>query len=100
MGGHRGAAVRWPEPEGLPEIYRELVGIVGLETAMRLARYLGGTHQYFPKFERITLGERNRRIRAEFDGRNQRELAKRYGIGTRQVREVLRVRAAPARTDP
>ena len=85
------------EVERLPEIYQELVAVVGLEAALRLARYLGGTNQYFPKFERITLAERNRRIRAEFDGRNHAALARRYKVSTRQVREVLRRPRGPAR---
>jgi hypothetical protein len=78
------------EPEGLPDIYRELADVVGLEATLVLARYLGGTHQYFPCYDRIELAERNRRIRAEFNGRNQRELAKGFGLTTRQVREILR----------
>jgi hypothetical protein len=78
------------ELDGLPEIYRELEAVVGLEAALSLARYLGGTQQYFPRFERIELVWRNRRIRAEFNGRNLRELARRYKISCRHVREVLR----------
>ena len=101
----RVAKQRWafevgPELEGLPEIYRELVAVVGLEGSLRLARYLGGTHQYFPKFERIQLAGRNRAIRAEFDGRNQRELARKFGLSTRQVREILRSRAATGNAAP
>ena len=93
MGARQGeAGVAGAELDGLPEIYRELVDVVGLEAALRLARYLGGTQQYFPRYDRIELAERNRCIRAEFDGRNQRDLARRYRLTTRQIREVLRAR--------
>jgi Mor family transcriptional regulator len=82
-------------PEGLPAIYQELVAVVGLEAALRLAKYLGGSHQYFPKCDRIDLALRNRRIRAEFNGCNQRELARSYGLSTRQVRDILKSVGSP-----
>lgn len=80
------------ELERLPDIYRELVAVVGFEAVVRLARHLGGTNQYFPKFERVSLLERNRRIRAEFNGCNYEELARRYGVSTRYIRLLLRRR--------
>lgn len=85
-----GAREAIQESEELPAIYQELESLVGPETALELARHFGGTYQYFPKFDRIEMILRNRQIRAAFNGRNHLELARRYNLTTRQVREIVR----------
>jgi Mor family transcriptional regulator len=50
---------------------------------------LGGTRITFPDLKYLYRQERDRRIRAEFKGDNHEELAIRYGLKVRWVREIL-----------
>ena len=44
---------------------------------------------YFPKLDSALAEIRNQRIRAEFDGYNQKTLAIKYGITERWVYEIV-----------
>jgi Mor family transcriptional regulator len=77
-------------PEQLPEVYQEIVGVIGLEPTLHLAQVFAGNSVYFPKLDRALLQLRNRIIRAEFDGSNTRQLARRWGLSSRHVRHIVR----------
>lgn len=55
----------------------------------KLIEILGGSRVTFPDFKYLWRRERDRRIRNEFDGRNYQELAERYDLKTRWVREII-----------
>ena len=78
------------QPEQLPEVYQEIVGVIGLEPTLQLAQVFSGNSVYFPKLDRSLIALRNRMIRAEFDGANTRQLARRWGLSARHVRHILR----------
>jgi len=79
--------------EELPEIYREVAGVLGLEAAIALSERFGGQLLYFPKLDGLLRAKRDEAIRAEFTGKNYRELAKKYGISEQQVRRVVSSKA-------
>ncbi|MBU8910669.1 MAG: hypothetical protein KOO65_05315 [Desulfobacterales bacterium] len=66
-----------------------LIEIVGLSTAKKLVEVFGGDAFYFPKVESVIRIARNRRIYKEFTGYNHKELATRYNLTTRYIREVV-----------
>lgn len=68
---------------------RELIDVVGFHNALKLIEYFGGTAIYIPKWERAFKILRNRRIVAEFDGFNTRELARRYRVSESTVRNIV-----------
>lgn len=76
--------------EELPEPYQTLVRLVGIEATMAIAEEFGGLSLYFPKLDRLSARLRDERIRAEYNsGRSIQELARRYGLSDRRVREIL-----------
>lgn len=98
-----------------PELLADLAGIVGevlqrngttQEDAARIAheaaeavrRNWGGQLLYLPKGERYELSQRDLQIWNEFNGRNLRRLAQKYGLCDQQVYKVLaKVRASQTR---
>ena len=74
--------------EDLPESYREVARAIGVENAVKLSSVVGGLGYYFPQLEGILRKKRDECIRREFDGTNHRELAKRYNLTERWVREI------------
>lgn len=73
----------------LPEEYRQVAEIIGMPAYMALVKTFGGGAIYIPKAQCVTRESRNRAIRSEFNGRNYRELAKRYNLTARWVRVIL-----------
>lgn len=76
--------------DDLPECYRQLALIVGLENAVRLSEFLGGLTVYFQKPDTLIKGQRDRAIRREFTGLNHRELARRYGLTEQRIRGIVK----------
>lgn len=76
--------------EDIPERYRDIAEIIGIEAYAKLSDYARGDEIYFPKVETIVMSARNRHIRKEYNGYNQKELAERYDITIQQVNNVLK----------
>jgi len=70
------------------ENIREVVDVVGLEVVLKTTEIYGGEYLYYPKYEKWCVGERNRRIKREFDGMNYKALAKKYGVSNVYCREM------------
>lgn len=66
-----------------------LIRLVGLPAAKKLVEVFGGDVFYFPKVESVIRTARNRRIYKEFTGYNHRELASKYNLTTRYVRDIV-----------
>ena len=62
--------------EDLSEGQQEVAALIGPENFRKLMEVYGGAYLYIPKTDRLERMERNERIRAEFDGYNFRELAR------------------------
>ncbi|MDP1991963.1 MAG: Mor transcription activator family protein [Syntrophales bacterium] len=75
--------------ESLPEDLQVVAEIFGKEGALQLAQRLGGMQIYIPKFEGLVRAPRNARIRAEFNGRNHRDLSRRYNLTETAIRNIL-----------
>jgi hypothetical protein len=93
-GGMKGEALikelaRELTAEELPEGYRQMAAVVGVENTLKLAEYLGGMHVYFPKLDSLMKRRRDERIRREFTGLNHRELARKYGLTEKWVRKIV-----------
>lgn len=75
--------------DDLPEPYRQIAQLVGVQNTVRLADSFGGTHLYLPKVESALRALRDRKIREEFNGYNHKELAKKYVLTEKWVREIV-----------
>ena len=75
--------------EMLPEgIYKDIAQAIGLENFYKLTKVVGGATIYLPKPESITRPVRDAHIKSEFNGYNNPELAKKYGVTERWVRQL------------
>lgn len=70
-------------PEGL---YRCIAEAIGVSNFLIITEMLGGATTYIPKKESILRPVRDKRILEEYNGYNQAELAKKYGVSERWVR--------------
>lgn len=76
--------------EDLHPAYQQLAGVVGAENAIKLGKELGGEQFYFPKIGTGLAKVRNRKIIAEFKGGNYVELARKYGVTSVYVRNLIK----------
>lgn len=70
------------------ETYEDLVKALGQEVALKVCQILDGEKP--PKPSTITRSERNQRIKEAFNGKNLKEVARRFGLSPRHVRRVLK----------
>ena len=73
----------------LPEEFRAVAEVVGLDAALKLVEAYGGESLYIVKKETAAREARNRAIRGEFNGLNYRELARSYGLTVTMVRRIV-----------
>ena len=77
-------------PDMLPGIYRRMAEEIGAIPTLKVADLVQGTSShYFPKLDDLMAELRNRQIRAEFNGRNHRHLALKYGLTERWIYEIV-----------
>ena len=69
-------------------LYRMIAEAIGTDNFYKLAEIVGGTTIYIPKPESLARPVRDARIKAEFNGYNHPELAKKYGVTERWVRQL------------
>ena len=67
---------------------KEIARKIGIENLIILTEMLGGTTFYLPKLESLVRPVKNQSIKAEFNGYNHIELALRYNVSERWVREL------------
>lgn len=70
---------------------RELAETIGLDAYRKLVENYGGSHVYICKSETVLRELRNIEIYNEFNGFNYRELAKKYNLSEKTVREIVSV---------
>jgi len=74
----------------IAERYQEIVKIVGIANFVKLSNYARGDEIYFPKVESVVSPARNRRIKKEFNGSNDKELAEKYNLTLKQIWNILK----------
>lgn len=63
---------------------------LGRELAEFLREHWGGQRIYIPMGVEWELSERDRKIFSEFNGRNQLELCRKYGLSEERLRQIIR----------
>ena len=78
------------EPDMLPEPYRKLSDILGVENVLKLADEFQGTNIYFPKLDGTLKLIRDKKILEDYQqGSNMKLLARKYGLTETWVRLIL-----------
>jgi Mor family transcriptional regulator len=75
--------------DDLPESYRDVALIVGVDNALRLSDTLGGLSYYFQQLDKVLIPKRDSLIRSEFTGANHKPLARKYGLSEVWIREIV-----------
>ncbi len=75
--------------DDLPDELRYVADLIGMEALLRLIGGFGGSPLNLPTIGSIAKNARNRAICSEFNGKNYRELAVKYGLTVRWVRIIL-----------
>ena len=85
----REGTVTGDELDGLNEVYKEISDELGIETALSIYRMFHGTQVSFPNhlFSKEYV---RRAIRREYNGKNARQLAKKYNYSERSVWRILK----------
>lgn len=71
------------------EIYKELSELIGIENTLKLYRHLKGQQVSFP----VRLYSKDfvtRTVKKEYNGKNSKSLARRYGYSERWIKELLK----------
>ena len=75
--------------DDLPDDCRQIAEIIGLEGLLALSAQMGGERIHIPLPDRLATAARNRKIRAEFNGRNYHALALKYNLTVRWIRAIV-----------
>ncbi len=73
----------------IPGEQRDFAELVGLETFRKLVEMYGGSSIYICKEDAILRQKRNAEIVKEFNGYNYLQLAKKYNLTERSIREIV-----------
>lgn len=77
------------QADDLNEEQQQLAELIGMDNFAKLVRVFGGTSVYIPKQDIFSRAVRNEKIRQEYDGRNTKTLAIKYGLTERQVYNLV-----------
>jgi len=72
-------------PEGL---YLKIANAIGVDSFYKLTEAIGGSTVYIPKPDALLRPVRDAHIKAEFNGWNHIELARKYDVTERWVRRL------------
>lgn len=72
-------------PDG---IWRTVAEEIGVSNLIKLAELVGGANIYIPKAESFVRPVLYEKIKEEYNGYNTAQLARKYGITERWVREI------------
>ena len=67
---------------------RDIAEIIGIEKYVELTKTFGGDMIYIQKYSEVQKTQRNKEIRAKFNGHNADELAKEYDLTERYIRSL------------
>ncbi len=76
--------------EDIPYDLHIMVDIIGWENFLDICKMYGGTLVYIPVYRKVLMGERNRAIIKEYNGKNIDKLRIKYGISENQLKQLLK----------
>ncbi len=69
-------------------VWREVAEQIGVDNMFKVLDIIGGATVYIPKPDTVIKPVRDAQMKKEFNGYNHMELAKRYNLAERTVREI------------
>lgn len=86
--------------EDLDEEQKQLAELIGIDKYKILLQTYGGMSIYIPKPDSFAATIRNQQIMAEFNGRNFKELSRKYGLTEVWVRNIVSDKVKELRAKP
>lgn len=77
--------------EDLPPAFQQLAEEFGAPVVFGIIEKMGGEYIYIPSMKTVMKNVRDRLIFEEFDGKNYRQLARKYSISMTHVRQVIKI---------
>ena len=68
----------------------EIAQLIGMAAFRELVFHYGGCNLYIPEAEKLILPVRNEMILREFNGNNRTQLARKWGISERHMRNLTK----------
>lgn len=78
----------------------QMAEAIGMEAFRKLVLAFGGTDPYIPKAESLILPVRNILINREYDGTNEFQLSRKWGVSERYIREIAKEKVKEIRERP
>jgi len=76
--------------EDLPERYREMADLIGVDNTLKLAEKYPKQGFYFIGLQKVIIDKKAEYIRKNFNGANHKDLARATGYSERWVYEILK----------
>ena len=86
--------------EDLDEERQQVARLIGLDNFKKLMEVYRGVYLYIPKADKLERIERNEQIRAEFNGYNFKELARKYDLTEVSIRSIVSDKVREIRARP
>ncbi|MEF2965653.1 Mor transcription activator family protein [Paenibacillus sp. M1] len=83
----------------IPEPYSSYAKAIGIENLIELVKLSGGDEIYLPTLDFFRRPIRDKRIREEYTGYNEKSLARKYELSERRIREIVEGEKPPAIID-
>ena len=77
------------ELDDVPFDLREMVELIEIENFIKVCRFYGGRSVYVPLYKNLLIKYINRKIIAEYNGKNFDELRLKYSMSNSQLKRVL-----------
>lgn len=76
-------------PDDVPERYRPIAELIGIENLVKLGDYFKGDTFYIPSGKYFLRVIRDYKMKKEYTGGSVKELAKKYGLSVRRAHEIV-----------
>ncbi|WP_018752657.1 Mor transcription activator family protein [Paenibacillus sanguinis] len=76
------------EIDMIPAAYQDFAELIGVKALYKLAQAFGGSTIYIPKADSILRPARDQQIKQEFNGYNHADLAEKYNLTEKWIREI------------
>jgi Mor family transcriptional regulator len=85
--------------DDLPPDLQQIADLLGMDAVLRLCAQFGGEQIYIHKLAELAKASRDRDIVAAFNGRNHLELARKYNLTSKRIRQILAAAGPSKRID-
>lgn len=86
-------------PDMIPEPYSSYATAIGIDNLIKLVKMSGGDEIYLPTLDFFKRPIRDKRIREEYTGYNEKNLARKYDLSERRIREIVEGEKRPVYVD-